>query len=728
MLGLWFGNFFEPFYSDREAVRRGIAEAAGLGFTSLNLDSKPWADFFARHRGEPASAYVGMQEFMMAEARAHGLDWTHLALYLCGDNLYPTIRDVPPVRGEESIRPDGTPMGTYKYWSPRAQATMVEHVLGLLRRYGAGMHRRADGRIVMQTMFDPIPKPSFDPEGREQYLAWLAARYGHDLARLNARYGLAAESFAGLRPDEYWLRPEELDWVGCAIPTADDFARRTPDFHRWIDNQTWLAGVMEEYFATMRRHWREVAPQLYVEPVLHQWGYFFNPPDQPSWPTAKRALDVWRVAPHVDGVLFITSPLNAENLPDATAVSVEGAILRSANGHRPFTGGLYLGRHVNGDIYRDVPPAEVIGTLVAAGAAHLHAYGYSGLDDGGVLFRMDETFKDSLRAGNRWAAEVMPRLDAPRAQEVAILFPRETSLYEPLAVDAGGRHRMDLLGWFRQFTDLGWHVDILHPDQIVAGARPDLRVGGTSAILPLLPKRATSVAGRMAWPASGEAGSSTGRFAPGALGPYRHLVVPANPLYDLGDNAALESAVRAWVSAGGTLWHGPRCELARRAFGIEEEEVGFDCLAWREEIIPHGWSTVAFRGGTPLATYLQSGCNALAESRVGQGNVYSFGFEYGYAYSRRTMPIVPPQYGRREMHPIVLLRETPVAALAGRSPLALLPARGGVECARFGSRFVLVNHRASPIPLEVPAARRTVPQIPGAPGWLSAHAAVLIET
>lgn len=682
MLGLWFGNFFEPFYSDREAVRRGIAEAADLGFTSLNLDSKPWEDFFARYRGEPASQYVGMQEFMMAEARKHGLDWTHLALYLCGDNLYPTIRDVPPVRGEEAIRPDGKPMGTYKYWSPKAQQTMVDHVLGLLKLYGAGMHRRPDARIVMQTMFDPIPKPSFDAEGKQKYLTWLEVRYGGDLARLNARYGLTAKSFAALTSEDYWLRPQELDWVGCAIPSATDFAVRSPDFWRWIDNQTWLAGVMEEHFAAMKTRWRAVAPQLFAEPVLHQWGYFFNPPGQPCWPTAKRALDVWRIAPHVDGVLFITSPLNAENLPDGTAVSVEGAILRSANpGKSGFTGGLYAGRHVNGDIYRAVPPAEAIGTLVAAGATNLHVYGYSGLDDGGVLFRMDEIFKDSLRAGNRWAAEVMPLLDQPRAKEVAILFPREMSLYEPLPLDEGGRHRMDLLGWYQQFTDLGWHVDILHPDQVVAGALRD----------------------------------------------YRHLVVPTNPLYDLGDNATLETAVRQFVVAGGTLLHGPHCELACRALGIKEEPVDFDCLKWREDLIPHGWSTVAFRQGAALATYIQSGKNALAETRLGAGRVLSFGFQYGYAYSRRTMPIVPPQYGKREMHPVVLLKEPPVASLIGMAPSCPLPPRKGVEFACFGSRLVIVNHRASPVDISAIPARHTITQVPGAPGWLAAHSAALVE-
>ena len=70
MLSIWFGNFFEPFYSDYEATRRGIADVASLGFNSINLDSKPWEDFFARYRGEPASPYVAMHEFMMARARA----------------------------------------------------------------------------------------------------------------------------------------------------------------------------------------------------------------------------------------------------------------------------------------------------------------------------------------------------------------------------------------------------------------------------------------------------------------------------------------------------------------------------------------------------------------------------------------------------------------------------------------------------------------------------------
>jgi hypothetical protein len=680
-ISIWFGNFFEPFYSDFEATRKGIADCASLGFNSINLDSKAWEDFFARYRGGKASQYVKMHEFMMAEMAKHGMDYTCLALYLCGDNLYPNIRSVPPVRGEEPMRPNGEPMGTYKYWSPKAQQTMVEHVRGLLKLYGKGMRRNADGKIIMQTMFEPIPKPSFDAEGKQKYLAWLEKRYGGDIAKLNQRYQLKAKSFSKLKPSEYWLRPWELNWVGCARPTAEDFAKRTPDFWRWIDNQTHLAQVLQDYLATMKRHWRELEPNLFIEPLLHQWGYFFNPPGAVDWQTGQRALDIYKCAAHVDSVLFISAPLNAENRADAMALSVEGSVLRNANAHRPFTAGLYLGRHVNGDIYRVVPPAEAIATHVANGAKGLHTYGYSGLDDGGVMYRMDEMFKDSLRAGNRWAAVVIPLLDQPREKEVAILFPAEMSLYEPLEVDTEGRHRMDLLGWYSQFTDLGWHVDIVHPDQVAAGMLAD----------------------------------------------YKHLVVPHNSLYDLGENLALEAAVKKFVRGGGSLFHGPHCALANRALGIKEENIPFDCIQWHDEIIPHGWSTVSFIRGKAIGKYIQSGKAAIAQTKIGKGKVFSFGFQYGHSYSRRTMPIVPPQYGKREMHPVVLLKETPVAKLAGVSPLAPMKPVKGVEFARFGNKLIVVNHRSSPLDISGTKVKRILAQVPSAHGWLTAHSAVCLE-
>ncbi len=124
------------------------------------------------------------------------------------------------------------------------------------------------------------------------------------------------------------------------------------------------------------------------------------------------SLDVFRCAQQLDSVLFLAAPLDAENRPNAAALAVEASIARGANGHRPFTGGLYLGRHVNADVYEVVSPAEAVATHVANGADALHVYGYSGLDDGGVLYRTDTVFKDSLRTANHWARQVIPRLQA----------------------------------------------------------------------------------------------------------------------------------------------------------------------------------------------------------------------------------------------------------------------------------------------------------------------------
>jgi hypothetical protein len=110
----------------------------------------------------------------------------------------------------------------------------------------------------MQTMFEPIPKPSFAAEGRNKYVAWLERRNGGDIAKLNQRYALAAKTLTELQPSEYWMRPEELNWVGCARSTAEDFAEHiaehTSDFYRWIANQTHLAEVLEEHLATMMKH------------------------------------------------------------------------------------------------------------------------------------------------------------------------------------------------------------------------------------------------------------------------------------------------------------------------------------------------------------------------------------------------------------------------------------------------------------------------------------------
>ncbi|MBV8782356.1 MAG: hypothetical protein JO353_13245, partial [Phycisphaerae bacterium] len=218
------------------------------------------------------------------------------------------------------------------------------------------------------------------------------------------------------------------------------------------------------------------------------------------------------------------------------------------------------------------------------------------------------------------------------------------------------------------------------------------------------------------------------QVAAGALKEYQHLVIPHNSLYDLSDPAELEAAVKEFVIRGGSVFHGPHCQLTARAFGIEEEPIDFDCLHWQEDIIPHGWDTVAFRGaGEVLAQYIQSAKPGILETKVGAGSVYSFGFQYGYAYSRRTMPMVPPSYGRKEMHPIVLLKKTPLGALIGAVPSAPVAVQNGVEVARFGDRIIIINHRSTPIRINSTKHRQILSMLDESADRISPHSAVYLE-
>ncbi len=656
LIQLWFGNFFEPWLSNHERVAAAMEEIRDLGFNAVNLDSKAWADFFARYRGEAASPYVAMQEFMMKEAHRRGLGHSFLALYMCGDNLYPALRDAPPVRGEDAVGVNGESLGTYKYWSSKAQKTMLDHVAGLLRLYGKGHveFAAAGPSLPMHTFFDPIVKPSFDEESRQRYLVWLEKRYESNLEQLNQRYNLNAASFADLTPDEYWLKPEELTPCTCGYPAENDFRQRTPALWRWLDNQTWLAEETEAFFATMHKKFRGLAPQLFLFPVLAQWGMFFPPPGTQWWDTATRAIDPYRIAPHVDATLFLAAPLNPENDPDASALSVELNIMRNANRDRPWIAGLFMGRHKHGDIYKHVSPAEAIGTAAVHGAAGLHIYGYGGADDGGVVQAMDAQFKASLRTGNQWARRVLPKVSRHhRCREAAIVFPRAMHLFEPMLLETARTHRMDLLGWYRQLTDLGFNVDLLHPDQIKAGGAAE----------------------------------------------YRLIVIPTDTCYDLTPDPRLESALADYAAAGSTVFHGPDNRLARRAFNITERSAPFDCVGLGDRLlVPQGWTFAAFdEADEALASYHRRDGIAIGRTTFGKGNVISVGFPYGYSYATKT-PACPFGYGREEAHGVSLLDTHPVVEqLRPHLPSRPWPGIREVEVGWFDEAAVVVNHSVTPV-------------------------------
>jgi hypothetical protein len=80
------------------------------------------------------------------------------------------------------------------------------------------------------------------------------------------------------------------------------------------------------------------------------------------------------------------------------------------------------------------------------------------------------------------------------------------------------------------------------------------------------------------------------------------------------------------------------------------------------------------------------------------------------------------------MHPVVLLKKTPVEELAGASPLAPMKPVKGVEFARFGKKLIIVNHRSSLVDIIGIKAKKSILLVPSAHGWLAAHSAVYVES
>ncbi len=659
LIGVWFGNFYRPAFDDRAFIDESIAKIKAMGFNSVQLDTKAWEDFAQRFAGLEASEYVAQQEYMMEALKSAGLSHQFLALYLNGDNLYPNIRFSPPIYGESVKAADGSDGRWYCYWSEKAQASMTAHIQGLLETYLQG-HTRvlADGesRLPICSMWDPIVAPSFDAAGQDRYKNWLTLRYG-DISAFNVAYGTSFTGFDKLQPEDYWFTVQNGEH---SCYTYEQMCANEPAFVMWTDNMRWRADELVSFFAVMKTQLHGLEPALYLMPNMMQWGYFLNIDvckmtgidTNDLWDTATRGLDIYRLAPYVDMCHFLAVPVTPGGDPDAYVVSCQHAMIRAMNPGRPFLGGVYWGRFVYSDIYHSVAPTEILGSIVASGAHGVQSYGFCGLDDGGVLHRMDEGFTRSLSVGNLWARRVIPKLQGERQRDIAILFPAAMSLLEPLRIRGADLRRLDLLGWYKLCCDLGFAPDVIHPEAVKTGALAD----------------------------------------------YRAVILPANDCYHAMPDAAFEDALKDYVMGGGTVLHGARDELAMAAFNLGWEDVTDTCYTYRSEGgLLLGEPFCAY-GGEPLAFYRGSGKASVTKNCVGDGAVYCFGFLPGYNYTSKNEPHVPLSEKNNELYPLKHMRHNVAAEILQECIPDAAPVQGkNIETVRFAGGWVIVNHTSHPL-------------------------------
>lgn len=673
-----FGNFYSPAFDDEAFVDETMELIQKLGFNSVMFDTKAWEDFKERYESGALSQYVKMQEYMGESAHRHGLAYNFLLLYLNGDNLYPHIRFSPPILGEEIVYLDGTPGRWYKYWSKKAQASMKDHVNRIMERYGKGCERcltekKTEIREVIPvcSMWDPVVAPSFDEEGRKRYLSYLRKVYQGDIHKLNRAYAIEAECFESLSPKEYWYG---VRYEAGSFYTEEDVKNRTPRFYVWRDNALWKIEELTLYFEKIGPLLKQRNPDLFLCPDMTQWGYFLNIYGRAQqdldnefsdlWDTAMRGIDIYALAPHVDSCHFITVPVTPDGYPDAYVVSCQHSMMRVMNEGKPMVGGIYWGRYIYNDIYAQLSPAEIIGSMTACGIDGYTCYGMNGLDDGGVMNRMDESFLESLRLANDWCADVISLRKGTKKKEIAVLFPSEMAHLEPYEVGNNKIRRLDLLGWYKICCDLGYQTDVISRHEIERGA----------------------------------------------LDGYKVLVVPSNDCYFAVNHKDMEAKIQSWVSRGGVVLHGPKDILAENCFGIKGTECGRKPYRYGKTIIAQGETFCTWQGGEVVASYVDDGgcCVAKYEGRnlsermglayrEGMGAVYSFGVQIGASYAAKNIPHVPYEQGNKEMYPIIQSRTTLIKDILNHY---LMPVSGicerGIETGVFENGMVIVNHRSTP--------------------------------
>lgn len=692
-----FGNFYSPAFDDENFVDETMGLIKELGFNSVMFDTKAWEDFRDRYETGALSQYVKMQEYMGKSAHEHDLFYNFLLLYLNGDNLYPHIRYSPPIFGEEITYLDGTPGRWYKYWSEKAQKSMKDHVDRIMESYGDGCQHciTEEGKEVIPvcSMWDPVVAVSFDEEGQNRYRSYLKKLYHGEIEELNKNYGIQAENFESLTPQEYWYG---VKYPEDAFYTEEDVRKRTPKFYVWRDNTLWKIHEMTEYFKEIGPKLKEKNPDLFLCPDLSQWGYFLNifGREQQNldnefsdlWDTAVRGIDMYALAPYLDSCHFITVPVTPDGITDAYVVSCQHSMMRVMNQDKPMTGGIYWGRYIYNDIYAQLTPAEIIGSMTACGMDGYTCYGMNGLDDGGVMNRMDEDFRESLRLANDWFAKVLPLRGNGKKKEIAVLFPSEMAHLEPFEVGNNKIRRLDVLGWYKICCDLGYQVDVISNHEIEGGA----------------------------------------------LEQYQVLIVPVNDCYFAVEHSKMEEEIRRWTQNGGAVIHGPLDMLAENCFGIQGEECEKIPYRYGKVIIAQGERFCRYEGGEEIAPYVDEKGSCVVKYTQEKGVVYSFGVEIGASYAAKNIPHVPYAQGNKEMYPIIQSRTTLVKDILMQH---VTPASGicqrGIETAVYENGMVIVNHRSTPYVLPKKFARE-IYQYPwhaeqDGKGVLNGHEAVWVS-
>ncbi len=655
-INCWFGNFYKPAFDDKEFVEYGIGFLKEHGFNSIALDSKAWEDFQDRYNGKEASEYVAMQEFMQEEMQKQGISHEFMALYLNADNLYPNIRFSKPIYGESVTALDGSDGKWYRYWSDKAQESMATHVTGLMKLYSENhttIDVNGEEKMPICSMWDPIVAPSFDKEGIERYVDWLRNEY-KTIDVLNEKYGLNKKDFESLTPEDYWF---EARYEGVNCFEEQDVKLGNPKLYLFADNQKWRNYELKCFFESMQKKLYEVNDKFYSKPVMAQWGYFFNIDGSMLegvgfanlWDTSVRGIDIYNLSKYVDTTSFISVPVTPYGDPDAYITSCNNNMLRNMNRGRDFLGGIYWGRFLYNHVYLTISPSEIIASMVASKAAGYTAYGFCGLDDGGVLNRMEGYFNESLKTGNEWAKKVIPMVGELNKAKVAILFPSAMSLFETMEVEGNKERRLDTLGFYKACTDFGCHVDVVDYDILLDENFSD----------------------------------------------YKVVIIPNDDCYKYQRNAQFETALKEWVENGGTVIHSPACDIASYSFDIKKKNIERTPILYGDVVMVEGVEYCAYENVENFVAY-KTGETAIGKTLVGNGNVYSIGFDFGYSYVIKKSPHVPLSEKNNELYPLQLMKENILKDILEDTLNTSFNFDKDIEIAEFDNGKIIVNHSSYP--------------------------------